>query len=168
MSTTITLQGARPLEASDARTLSYATPPLTAELLAQWIRGQETFLASLEADHARGEGREAALASAHRRASEVSELSTQVNAQVETVVRAFCGVLQTVEALRRKVTSLEQTAPSDDATAAQIARIRGETERLLVLTPLIQRHGEEAIAALRAEQERLLALHIRWSEALGH
>ena len=163
---TLTLQGARPLEASDARTLSYATPPLTAELLNQWKKGQESYLSLLEGQgvDASQEGR---LGQAHRSALESSGLSTQVAAQVETVVRAFCGVVQTAEVLRRKAEALEQSPSVDDEAAERIARIRREHDRLLEFTPLRQRHGDEAVAVLLEQRDRLLALHLRWCAALG-
>jgi hypothetical protein len=160
------LQGARPLEASDARTLSYATPPLTPELLAQWEQGQEAYLSLLEEQGA-GSSKEERLGQAHRNALETSGLSTQVTAQVETVVRAFCGVVQTAEVLRRKADALEQASTGSDEAAGQIARIRREHARLMELTPLRQRHGDETVAGLLAQKDRLLALHLRWCAALG-
>lgn len=160
------LQGARPLEASDARTLSYATPPLTPELLAQWERGQEAYLSLLE-EQGTDSSKEERLGHAHRRALEASGLSTQVAAQVETVVRAFCGVVQTAEVLRRKADALEQASTGSNEAAEQIARIRREHARLMELMPLRQRHGDETMGGLLARQERLLALHLRWCAALG-
>ncbi|HLT31809.1 MAG TPA: hypothetical protein VK013_17360 [Myxococcaceae bacterium] len=159
------VQGARPLEASDARTLSYATPPLTAELLARWGKGQEAFLSRLESPE--GASEEERLAGAHREALEASGLSTQVASQVETVVRAFCGVVQTAEVLRRKVEALEQANPPGEGAHEQITRVRREQERLMELTPLRQRHGDEAVAVLLEQRDRLLGLHLRWCRALG-
>lgn len=148
-------QGARPMDASDARTLALATPPLTAALLDQWLNGQRAYLAALEEETDAGASR---LSAAHGRALVASELDGKVFSQVETVVRSFCGVLTTAQTLDRKLSQLED--------AAERARITTERDRLLALAPLRQRHGDEVVETLRGASVELLDLHARLHRAL--
>ncbi len=151
--------GARPMGASDARTLALATPPITGPLLDQWITGQRAFLAVLEEAGPAGADR---LAAAHGRALAASGLDAQVFAQVESVVRNFCGILTTAQVLDRKVAQLEGSVDEAD----ERARIASERDRLLALTPLRQRHGDEAVETLRAASSELMDLHARLHRAM--
>lgn len=152
-------QGSRPMDVSDARTLALATPPLTEALLTQWMSGQRAQLDTLESEGLADRAQR--LAAGHARALVTAELDAQVFAQVESVVRTFCGVMTTIAAVEKKLAAL-----GEGTDAEQHARITAELERLRALTPLRQRHGDDAVALLLVHAPGLMDLHVRLRAAL--
>jgi hypothetical protein len=153
------------LELGDARTLALTTPPITEDLLGRWIRGQEVFLASIDAALARGLPHADALAEGHRLARESSGLDSQVLSQVESVARTFCSARLTTAAVARRIAALEATpAPERDE---QLARLRLEQQKLEGLAPLRQRFGEGSVQSLLAREATLLELHARLAPVLA-
>lgn len=132
-------------QAADDRTLRLSAPELTLERLDRYIAFQRALAAvPLSADPQ-------ALASAHAEAVRQSGLSAREVSELDAVARDFSGRKAVAHRLRRRL----QTA-SGELRARLEGELRGRDDD----AALARRYGEEALEALKAREEALLALHL--------
>lgn len=132
-------------DAADLRSLRLAAPEVTVERLDRYLAFQRAMTAvPLSADPQ-------AVAAAHAEAVRTSGLSAREVGALDAVVRDFCGRRAVVRRVRRRMetASLElrdrweqELATRDDDGAVE------------------RRYGRQALEALLAQEEALLALHL--------
>jgi len=134
------------LGSADDRTLRLAAPELTVERLDRYLAFQQALAAvPLSADPAE-------VAAAHEVAVRVSGLSAREVGEIDAVARDFAGRRAVVERVRQR---LEGAGPE------LRARLEGELRGRDDDGAIERRYGRQALEALRARGEALLALHLR-------
>ena len=132
-------------DAADLRSLRLAAPEVTVARLDRYLAFQRAMTAvPLSADPR-------AVAAAHAEAVKVSGLSAREVGELDAVVRDFCGRRAVVRRVRRRMEAADP--PVRDRLEQELASRDddGAVER---------RYGRQALEALLAREEALLALHL--------
>jgi hypothetical protein len=131
--------------AADVRSLRLAAPEVTVERLDRYLAFQRAMAAvPLSADPQ-------AVAAAHAEAARTSGLTGRELGELDAVARAFCGRRAVVRRVRQR---MEGASPARRALLEQ--KLAGRDDD----AALERRYGAQALEALKAREEPLLALHL--------
>ncbi len=151
---------------TDFKTLRLASLQLSADRLERFIVYQRTLLTELsQASSPDWNGR---YAFAHGRALLASALDVVDLGKLKAMVADFCGRRSALEVVQER---LIQAKTGESLKDAQIvARAHKQLPLLQNFSSFVARHGEDALALLRAREAELLELHreLARQEGTGH
>lgn len=145
-------------QARDDRTLRLSSAEPTPEDVEAYLRYQRALRDELEFSPVCRAGWTEHLSEAHRRALEESGLEPGRYSRLSPLAADFAGRRMAVRRLKQRLA---------EADPELRERLTAEVARLDNFAPLERRHGSQAIAALRAREDDLVALHEQLSPLLS-